>query len=107
MSVLAAHTHHFALGTHHPSQQLMPDHYCQGKARAESGTCIWKFLNPTVSGKLNNTYPFEHSSEQGYQIQDGLSDCGPGDLDSGSGIILVFLDFPFSHIENQRLYQLI
>lgn len=51
-SMLAAHTCHVALGTHHPSQQLMPDLYCQGKAGAASGTCVWKALSWTVSDKL-------------------------------------------------------
>lgn len=42
-SKLAAHTRHVALGTYYPRRQLMPDRHCQGKTRAESGTCVWKF----------------------------------------------------------------
>lgn len=54
--MLAAHTRHVALGTHHPSRQLKPDLYCQGKAGAESGTCVWKFLSWTVSDKLSELH---------------------------------------------------
>lgn len=54
--MLAAHTRHVALGTHHPSRQLTPGLYCQGKAGAESGTCVWKFLSWTVSDKLSELH---------------------------------------------------
>lgn len=54
--MLAAHTRHVALGTHHPSWQLTPGLYCQGKAGAESGTCVWKFLSWTVSDKLSELH---------------------------------------------------
>ena len=61
--MLAAHTCHVALGTHHPSQQLMPDLYCQGKAGAASGTCVWKALSWTVSDKLGELHVMLHVAE--------------------------------------------
>ena len=62
--MLAAHTHHVALGTHHPSQQLLPDHHLHSKARAESATCVWKFLSPTVSDKLADSWLSESTKNR-------------------------------------------
>ena len=62
-SKLATNTHHVALGTHHPSWRKMPDCHCQGKARAESGTCVWKFLCRTVSDKLGEQHMTLYTAE--------------------------------------------
>ena len=61
--MLAVHTCRVARGTHHSSRQLTPDLHCQGKARAESGTCVWKCLSWTVSDKLSEQHMTLHTAE--------------------------------------------
>lgn len=61
--MLAVHTCRVAQGTHHSSRQLTPDLHCQGKARAESGTCVWKCLSWTVSDKLSEQHMTLHTAE--------------------------------------------
>lgn len=52
----AAHAQLVALGTHHPSQQLVPDGHRHSEARVESAARVWKFLNPTVCDKQADSW---------------------------------------------------